>query len=241
MLSIWARHDVIMLLHLSLKFVVFHHNRRWIRGLKALCWSVKKSILVALLSHKQFSWDKISNLHICAFIVCALNRQELAMPLFLQRLQAAHHSLLTKSICNQNNSRLKFFIKGIEMLHELWPLIFFPLLESTLNFTEREPQGKGLAQHHKWVRCIQWKAIKVIQDDKLHFFTKIWWDNSFKHIEFNQMQQIFIYLVCVAIKNVSRCSTETQSLTLKRKETTFLLTGRDVDQDQAQEDPPALL
>lgn len=44
--------------------------------------------------------------------------------------------------------------------------------------------------------------------------------------------------MCVAIKNVSRCSTETQSLTLKRKEKTFLLTGRDLDQDQAEEDPP---
>lgn len=52
------------------------------------------------------------------------------------------------------------------------------------------------------------------------------------------MQQIFIYIVCVVIKNVSRCSTETQSLNLKRKEKTFLLTGRDLDQDQAQEDPP---
>lgn len=124
MLSIWTRHDVIMLLNLSLKFVVFYHNGRWIRGLKPLCWSVKKSILVALLSHKKFSWDKISNLR--TFIVYALNRQELVMSLFLQRLQAAHHLLLTKSICNQHNSRLKFFIKGTEMLHELTSN-FFPL------------------------------------------------------------------------------------------------------------------
>lgn len=41
-----------------------------------------------------------------------------------------------------------------------------------MNFTDREPQGQGLAQHHEWVRCTQWKAIKVIQDNKLHFLLK---------------------------------------------------------------------